>query len=174
MASPHWEQSEWGWANLVAYSARLLQGDNAYRYLMGLVANVAEHNLLTYAVPGVAGAEQNIFALDGNTAGTAAMAEMLLQSQAGEIVLLPALPATWPDGAVRGLCARGGFEVDLRWRAGRLWSVILRSRNGGSVPVRYGERVLRAHVAAGRPFRLGEADFASVPIAAVDDACHAE
>ena len=172
LASPRWEQSEWGWANLVAYSARLLQGDNAYRYLRGLIANVAEHNLLTYSVAGVAGADQNIFAVDGNTAGTAAMAEMLLQSQPAEIVLLPALPAAWTDGAVRGLCARGGFEVDLRWRSGRLWSVILRSRNGGEVPVRYQERVVHARVAAGVPFRLRGVDFAGVPAAAAET-CHA-
>jgi len=95
-----------------------------------------------------------------------------LQSQAGEIVLLPALPAAWPDGAVRGLCARGGFEVDLRWRGGRLWSVILRSRNGGDVPVRYQERVVHAHVAAGVPFRLRGVDFAGVP-AAAEETCHA-
>ena len=172
LASPRWEQSEWGWANLVAYSARLLQGDNAYRYLRGLIANVAEHNLLTYSVAGVAGADQNIFAVDGNTAGTAAMAEMLLQSQAGEIVLLPALPAAWTDGAVRGLCARGGFEVDLRWRSGRLWSVTLRSRNGGDVPVRYQERVVHAHVSAGLPFRLRGVDFAGIP-ATAEETCHA-
>jgi alpha-L-fucosidase 2 len=171
LASPRWEQSEWGWANLVAYSARLLQGDNAYRYLKGLIANVTEHNLLTYSVAGVAGADQNIFAIDGNTAGTAAMAEMLLQSQAGEIVLLPALPAAWPDGAVRGLCARGGFEVDLRWRGGRLWSAIIRSRNGGDVPVRYQERVVHAHVVSGLPFRLRGVDFTKVP-ATADETCH--
>lgn len=172
MASLHWEQTEWGWANLVAYSARLLKGDNAYRYLSGLIANATEHNLLSYSAAGVAGASQNIFALDGNTAGTAAMAEMLLQSQTGEIVLLPALPTAWPDGAVRGLCARGGFEADLRWSAGRLQSVSIRSSDGGIVPVRYGERVIQVHVAAGVPLRLVGADFASVAEAAKDDSCH--
>jgi alpha-L-fucosidase 2 len=172
LASSDWEQTEWGPANLVAFSARLLQGDNAYRYLSGLIANAAGHNLLTYAAAGVAGAEQNIFAVDGNTAGAAAMAEMLLQSQAGEIVLLPALPAAWPDGALRGLCARGGFEVDLSWRGGRLRSVILRSREGGSVPVRYEERVVHAHVAAGVPLRLRAVDFAKAPAAGDDVACH--
>lgn len=159
MASPHWEQTEWGWANLVAYSARLLDGNKAHRYLSGLVVNVAEYNLLTYSVSGIAGADQNIFALDGNTAGTAAMAEMLLQSQDGEIVLLPALPQAWPNGSVKGLCARGGFEVDMRWRYGALQSSEIRSRHGGFVPVRYGASAIQARIPAGIPVRLRAIDF---------------
>jgi alpha-L-fucosidase 2 len=161
MASPHWEQTEWGWANLVAYSARLLDGENAQRYLVGLVSNAVEHNLLSFSIGGVAGASQNIFALDGNTAGTAAMAEMLMQSQTGEIVLLPALPRAWHNGSVRGLCARGGFEVDLRWVGGALQSVEIRSGSGGSIPVRYKSGLVHARVAPGIPLRLRKGDFQS-------------
>jgi alpha-L-fucosidase 2 len=160
MNSPEWEQSEWGRANLVAYYARLLKGDDAHKYLVSLLAKAADSNLLTYSSGGIAGAEQNIFAVDGNTAGTAGIAEMLLQSQAGEIELLPALPAAWPNGSVRGLCARGGFIVDIAWSAQELRSASILSRHGGSAQVRYGDRLTRIHLQPGETKRLQAHTFA--------------
>jgi alpha-L-fucosidase 2 len=67
---------------------------------------------------------------------SAAVAEMLLQSQNGEIEFLPALPSSWRKGEVRGLRARGGFEVDLKWLDGRLWRVTILSTAGGACRVR--------------------------------------
>jgi alpha-L-fucosidase 2 len=159
MDAPHWEQSEWGRANLVVYYARFLKGDEAHKYLVGLVAKAADANLLTFSSAGVAGADQNIFAVDGNTAGTAGVAEMLLQSQAGYIELLPALPDAWPNGSVRGLCARGGFIVDIAWRDGKLTTATIRSKHGGNTPVRYTGYFTNIHLHAGHSLRLRSESF---------------
>jgi len=159
MSAPHWEQSEWGRANMVVYYARLLKGDEAYKYLVSLVAKAADDNLLTYSSGGVAGAEQNIFAIDGNTAGAAGIAEMLLQSQGGEIELLPALPSAWPSGSVRGLCARGGFVIDIAWRSGGLVSATITSRHGVGALVRYRDGFFVLNITAGQRVHLHPGDF---------------
>jgi alpha-L-fucosidase 2 len=159
MDAPHWEQSEWGRANLVVYYARFLKGDDAHKYLVGLVAKAAGDNLLTFSSAGIAGADQNIFAVDGNTAGAAGIAEMLLQSQAGYIELLPALPRAWPSGSVRGLCARGGFVIDMAWRDGKLLSATIRSKHGGSTPVRYADHLTTIHLSAGQSQHLRPESF---------------
>jgi len=75
---------------------------------------------------------------------------MLLQSCAGEIELLPALPKAWPSGSVRGLCARGGFELDIQWKDGKLVDVRVRSRAGGSCRLRYGAMVRDLNLGRGQ------------------------
>lgn len=160
MDAPHWEQSEWGRANLVVYFARLLRGDDAHKYLVSLLAKAADANLLTFSSAGIAGASQNIFAVDGNTAGAAGIAEMLLQSQGGEIEFLPALPTAWRDGSIRGLCARGGFVVDLVWNDGMLQSATIFSRNGGTAQLRYGDQVTKIHCRRGESRHLPAQSFA--------------
>jgi alpha-L-fucosidase 2 len=152
--APHWEQSEWGRANLVAYYARLLKGDLAHKYLVSLLAKAAENNLLTFSSGGIAGATENIFAIDGNTAGAAGIAEMLLQSQNGEIELLPALPSAWPTGSVRGLCARGGFVLDIAWENSRLLSASVQAKNANTASVRYEDRFANIHLQSGQTIQL--------------------
>lgn len=156
---PRWEDTEWTRANFIGFYARLHDGDAAYRHLAGLIGQDADNNLLTYSRGGIAGADRNIFAIDGNLGGAACMAEMLLQSHDGEIKLLPALPAAWPSGEVRGLCARGAIEVSLSWIGGKLQSATLRSHRGTRCAVRYGQRVLQVSLPRQQDVRLGLSAF---------------
>lgn len=94
------------------------------------------------------------FQIDGNFGGAAGVGEMLVQSQNGVVELLPALPHALPDGEVRGICARGGYVLDLRWSGGVLKEVKLFSRKGGTCVLKYGEKVVSVNTVAGRSYRL--------------------
>jgi alpha-L-fucosidase 2 len=139
-SAPGWEQTEWVEANFALFHARLLQGDKALTHVTSLVTDASEANLMSYSVGGVAGAAQNIYSFDGNAGGTAAVAEMLLQSDGDELELLPALPATWPNGYVRGLRARGGFTVDINWKNGRLDHATIHPAGTTTHRIRYADQ----------------------------------
>jgi alpha-L-fucosidase 2 len=103
------------------------------------------------------------FQIDGNFGATAGIAEMMLQSQSGEIVLLPALPKAWAEGSVKGLCARGGFVVDMEWDAGKLTSCRVLSKNGGTCTIRYNGKKLTRKTKKGevwQPSKLGNGALA--------------
>jgi alpha-L-fucosidase 2 len=99
-------------------------------------------NLLTYSKAGIAGAEKNIFVIDGNFGGTAAIAEMLLQSHSGEINLLPALPEKWHTGKAAGLRAKGNVEVDMTWENGSLVEATIKAFSAGHTLLRYNEQTV--------------------------------
>lgn len=136
------EDVEFTLALFASCFARLQDGESARDNLACLIGQLCFDNLLTYSKPGIAGAETNIFVADGNFGGAAAIAEMLLQSHAGEIHLLPALPASWPTGKFAGLRARGNVEVDAEWEDGRLRAAVIRSFSPGRTFLRYRDRTV--------------------------------
>ncbi len=129
----------WSLAQFAGLWARLGEGGESIAALRQLLCNATYPNLMdTHPTNDGKG----VFQIDGNLGATAAMAEMLLQSHAGEIELMPALPKEWPEGQVKGLRARGGFEIDMTWQSGQLEQATIHAIRGGICKVRLGERVV--------------------------------
>ena len=125
----------WSRAWIVNFWARLEEGDRAHDNFVALLANSTQPNMLDSHPP---------FQIDGNFGGTAGIVEMLLQSHAGELAILPALPSAWPSGSVSGLRSRGAIGVDIRWDARKATEVRLRPDvSQGQVSIRppKGQRV---------------------------------
>lgn len=117
----------WSMAWKINFWARLLDGNHAYKMVQELLKKSTMNNLFDTHPP---------FQIDGNFGGASGIAEMLVQSHLTDIQLLPALPTAWKDGHVKGMIARGGFEIEMWWKNGQLTRALVKSKKGGFCKLR--------------------------------------
>jgi len=132
----------WSCAWLINLYARFGDGDSAVKYIHDLLGKLTAPNMFDMhppldRIPGIPW----VFQINGNLGGACGIAQMLLQSHLDEIHLLPALPSSWKEGRVTGLCAEGGFEVDICWQDGKLKEAILYAKKGGRAVLRCREKL---------------------------------
>jgi alpha-L-fucosidase 2 len=156
------EGTGWSLAWKVNFWARLQDGNRAYSLFKRILRPVGDK---TENMMNGGGSYANLlcahppFQLDGNMGSTAGVAEMLLQSQAGVIELLPALPDTWAAGEVKGLKARGNVTVDEQWKAGKLVSVALTAGASGKQTLKSGVKTLEVNLVKGQVKTISASSF---------------
>jgi alpha-L-fucosidase 2 len=116
LGAANWEDVEWSRGNMINFYARLKQPVLALDSIKVMLKKFTGQNLLTFSVAGIAGANADIFVLDGNEAACAGIAEMLIQSHEEYVEFLPALPPNWKTGYFKGLCVRGGATASVYWK----------------------------------------------------------
>ncbi|MEK5239788.1 glycoside hydrolase family 95 protein [Paenibacillus sp. FSL L8-0470] len=138
----------WSCAWLINLYARLKDGEAAYGFVRTLLSRSAYPNLFDAHPP---------FQIDGNFGAAAGIAEMLLQSHLGEINLLPALPDAWKNGSVKGLRARGGYELEIEWRNHKLVSAVIAASRDGICRLNYQQQELQVQRSDGTLLPAGNA-----------------
>lgn len=136
----------WSRAWMINFYARLMDGDEAGKNVALLLQKNVQSNLFNLHPP---------FQIDGNFGGTAGIAEMLLQSHNDDVHLLPALPSSWKEGEITGLCARQGLTVDMKWKEGKLTFVRIVSKKNQRVKIAYGGSTKKVSLKAGEPYEWG-------------------
>jgi alpha-L-fucosidase 2 len=145
------EATGWSLAWKINFWARFKDGDHAIKLIK---------MLLKPATANGAGSYVNLFdahppfQIDGNFGGAAGIAEMIVQSHEKYIDILPALPKELPFGEVNGICARGGFELSIRWNDGKLTGLNIKSKKGGNCMVRYQNKVISLQTEIGKVYQL--------------------
>jgi alpha-L-fucosidase 2 len=148
----------WSLAMKVGFWTRLHDGDHALKLLNRLLDPVHSTGV---EMSNGGGTYDNLFCahppfqIDGNFGGTAGIGEMFLQSHEAFIELLPALPSTWKNGEVKGLCARGGFVIDIKWLNGKLAGASLLSKHGGTCKIKYNNKEIPLNTVAGKKYDIG-------------------
>jgi alpha-L-fucosidase 2 len=140
--------------------ARLWDGNRAYKLFRELLMYVEPDGAKNINYTGGGGTYPNLldahppFQIDGNFGGAAGVVEMLLQSDEKEIFLLPALPDVWSSGSVSGICARGGFEITMKWKKGKLTSLNVLSKEGNSCSLNYKGKTVSFDTQKGATYNL--------------------
>ncbi|MFY9154442.1 MAG: glycoside hydrolase family 95 protein [Prolixibacteraceae bacterium] len=135
----------WSAAWLISQYARLQESEKAKKDVDVVLSKSTSPNLFGLHPP---------FQMDANFGFTAGVAEMLLQSYADIIQILPALPDDWPDGHINGLCARGGFVVDIDWKIMKPVNIKIFSKNGGICRVKYGNAIKEVQTEKGNSYSI--------------------
>ena len=141
----NWEDTEWSRANMICMYARLKDAQEAYKSVQLLQGKLSRENLMTVSPGGIAGAEGDIYSFDGNPAGTAGMAEMLIQNHEGYVEFLPCLPVEWKDGSFKGLCLKGGAEATAEWTNAVINKASLKAT---------ADQVLKVKIPQGKKYRV--------------------
>jgi alpha-L-fucosidase 2 len=152
------ESTGWSKGWRINLWARLYDGNHAYKMYRELLTYVDPDGMERTEYSRGGGTYPNLwdahppFQIDGNFGGAAGVIEMLIQSHSGVINLLPALPDAWPDGAIRGVCARGGFELTFSWGNGQLKELELLSKAGNSCTLKYRKEEIVFETEAGESY----------------------